>query len=237
MIKALIFDFNGVIVDDEPVHMRMFQKALAQEGIAMTDAEYYRRYLGMNDRDCFTSVLRKEGRTVGAAAIKKLIRRKSRLYNAYIAKHLIFFPGAGAFVRRMARKFPLAIASGALRSEIRYILRRGKLSRCFSAVVAAEDVKNGKPHPEGFQRALRALNKKFGQGWRPQECLVFEDSLEGIRAAKKARMHCLALATSHPAAKLKRADVIARDYRDKRIAAYLKAHGAEKGARVRKILE
>ncbi len=163
----------------------------------------------------------------------------STFKEGYKLKDLRSDIAAGAIVGIVALplSMALAIASGALRSEIRYILRRGKLSRCFSAVVAAEDVKNGKPHPEGFQRALRALNKKFGQGWRPQECLVFEDSLEGIRAAKKARMHCLALATSHPAAKLKRADVIARDYRDKRIAAYLKAHGAEKGARVRKILE
>ncbi len=237
MIKALIFDFNGVIVDDEPIHMRMFQQALAQEGIAMTDAEYYRRYLGMNDRDCFTAVLSKEGRLAGPAQVQKLIRRKSLLYNAYIAKHLIFFPGACAFVRRMAKRYPLAIASGALRSEIRYILRRGRLTRCFAAVVAAQDVKNGKPHPEGFQKALQALNKRLPGRLKPQECLVFEDSLEGIRAAKKARMHCLALATSHPAAKLRGADVIARDYRDKRIAQYLKTHGAEKGARVGKILE
>lgn len=212
VIKALIFDFNGVIVNDEPIHMRMFQQALRQEGIAMTDKDYYRLYLGMNDRDCFAAVLKKEGREPGEAGLNKLIRRKARLYRAFIARHLSFFPGARSFIRRAARKFPLAIASGALRSEIRYILRRGALDQCFSVIVAAEDVRNGKPHPEGFQRALQLLNAKLGLALKPSECLVLEDSLEGIGAAKKAGMRCLALATSHAPEKLKRADKIARGY-------------------------
>ena len=212
MIKALIFDFNGVIVDDEPIHMRMFQQTLGQEGIAMSEKDYYRLYLGMNDRDCFTAVLKKEGRAFGKTAVNQLLRRKARLYRTFIAKHLVFFPGARSFIRRAARQFPLAIASGALRSEIRYILRQGGLGRCFAVTVAAEDVRNGKPHPEGFRRAHRLLNNKLGLRLKANECLVLEDSLEGIRAAEKAGMRCLALATSHPREKLKRADKIARTY-------------------------
>ena len=211
MIKALIFDFNGVVVDDEPIHMRMFQEALRDEGIGMSEEDYYRFYLGMNDKDCFTTVLKKMGR-FSDRALRKMMRRKASLYMAYIAKHLIFFPGARSFIRRAARKYPLAIASGALRSEICYILGRGGLRKCFSVIVAAEDVRNGKPDPECFRLALKRLNATLGLSLKPRECLVLEDSLEGISAAKKAGMQCLALATSHPAKKLKRADIIVKDY-------------------------
>ena len=212
MIKALIFDFNGVIVDDEPIHMRMFQQALRQIGIAMSRKDYYRLYLGMNDQDCFAAVLKKNGRASGKTAVNPLIRHKARLYRAYISRHLIFFPGARGFIRRVARKVPLAIASGALRSEITYVLGRGGLRRCFPVIVAAEDVRRGKPHPEGFQLALKLLNVNLGLSLKPRECLVLEDSLEGIRAAKKAGMRCLALATSHAPEKLKQADKIVRGY-------------------------
>lgn len=211
MIKALIFDFNGVIVDDEPIHMRMFQEALRDEGIPMSDKDYYRFYLGMNDKDCFTSVLKQEG-LFSDRMLRKMMRRKKGLYRAYIAKHLIFFPGARALIRRVARKYPLAIASGALRSEIRYILGRGGLRKCFSVIVAAEDVRIGKPNPECFRLALKRLNTKLRSSLKPRECLVLEDSLEGISAAKKAGMQCLALATSHPAKKLKQADTIVKGY-------------------------
>ena len=214
MIKAKIFDFNGVVVDDEPIHFAMFRKVLAGEGIALSQMDYYRYYLGMNDRDCFAAVLKKDGRNPAAKLVNVLIRRKARFYRAYIARHLIFFPGVRGFLRRAARKYPLAIASGALRSEIDYILRKGKLEACFSAIVAAEDVRNGKPHPEGFQKALRLLNRNLSLRLWPNECLVVEDSLEGIRAAKKAGMRCLALASSHPPSQLKRADWVVKSYQE-----------------------
>ncbi len=94
VIKALIFDFNGVIVDDEPVHCEMFRQALAKEGIGLSKEDYYRHYLGMNDRECFTAVLTKVCQRPTAARIQKLVRCKARLYRAYIARYLIFFPGA-----------------------------------------------------------------------------------------------------------------------------------------------
>ena len=213
MIKALIFDLNGVLVDDEPVHFRMFQRVLRGEGIALTKRGYYRLYLGMNDKDCFTTALKKQGIKPTPAKIRVLVLKKGRWYRAFIAKHLIFFPGACDFVRRAAGKYPLAIASGALRSEIRYILRKGHLAKYFSVIVAAEDVRNGKPHPDGFLRAMKMLNKRLALHLRPKECLVIEDSLEGIEAAKRAGMCCLALATSYPSSKLKAANLVAKNYR------------------------
>ena len=213
MIKALIFDFNGVIADDEPIHFRMFQRVLREEGIELSQSQYYRLYLGMNDKDCFAAVLKKEGARVTPPKIKNLIRRKARYYRAHIAKHLIFFPGVGNFIRTVACSYPLAIASGALRSEIRYILRKGGLGKYFRVIVAAEDVRKGKPHPEGFLKARRLLNRKLRLRLRPKECLVLEDSLEGIEAAKRAGMCCLGIATSHPMSKLKHADMVVRNYR------------------------
>ena len=128
-----------------------------------------------------------------------------------------WFPGACDFVRQVAAKYPLAIASGALRSEICYILRQGCLNKYFSVLVAAEDVRNGKPHPEGFLTAMKILNKKLGLRLKPRECLVVEDSLEGIEAARRAGMRCLALATSHPMSKLRSADAVVRNYRQIRL--------------------
>lgn len=212
MIKALIFDFNGVIVDDEPIHCALFRKVLAEEGIALTQKDYYRLYLGMNDKDCFKAVLTGARRDASARVLAGLIERKARYYRDTIARRLIFFPGARAFIRRVARTYPLAIVSGALRSEIETILRSGKIARCFSVVVAAEDVRNGKPHPAGFLKALTMLRRTVSMRLKAKECLVLEDSLEGIAAAKKAGMHCLALATSHPESKLCGADLVVKGY-------------------------
>ena len=213
MIKALIFDFNGVIVNDEPIHLDMFQRVLREEGIPLSEREYYRLYLGMNDKDCFTALLEKQGIKPTSSKIRGLIQRKARYYRAFISKHLIFFPGARGFVQRAARKYPLAIASGALRSEIRYVLGKARMARYFPVIVAAQDVRSGKPHPDGFLMALRLLNRKLGLRLRAKDCLVIEDSLEGIVAAKRAGMRCLALATSYPLSKLKGADVVVKNYR------------------------
>jgi beta-phosphoglucomutase len=207
-IKALLFDFNGVLVDDEPIHLDMFRKVLNEEGIGLSTKDYYRLYLGMNDEDCFKAVLRKGRRKPTPRVLRDLIRRKAGYYRAYITRHPIYFSGAAALVRKVAKTYPLAIVSGALRSEILYLLRKEKLRRYFSVIVAAEDIKRGKPHPDGFSKALRLLNKKYRLRIKPEECLAIEDSKEGIAAAKKAGMICIALTTSHPSKKLRKADYV-----------------------------
>lgn len=210
MLRAVIFDFNGVLVDDEPVHLAMFQRVLGEEGIVVTEEEYYRRYLGFDDRGCFQAVYLDRGKALGDAKLAELIRRKAISYQAAVAEGIRVFPGVRELVPTLARRFPLAIASGALRSEIEAILEKIGLTACFREIVSSEDVSMGKPHPESFVKALAALNRGLADPVLPSQCLAVEDSKEGIRAARGAGMKCLAVANSYPAEALTMADAVVR---------------------------
>lgn len=211
-LRAVIFDFNGVIVDDEPLHLELFRVVLAEEGIALSDEDYHEKYLGYDDRGCFVAALANAGReweANDAAFINDLIGRKAALYREAIKERYLLFPGVVELVRRLANKFPLAIVSGALRSEIEMVLERGEIRDCFSGIVAAEDVSACKPNPEGYVKALAALNANTRAAIRPSECLVIEDSVAGVEAAKRAGMRCLAVTNSYCAEELKEADWVA----------------------------
>lgn len=210
MLRAVIFDFNGIIVDDEPIHFRLFQRVFAEEGIDLNEAAYYQRYLGFDDRGAFLAGFRDHGRTVAAAKLRELIARKAEYYQEAIRDHAAIFPGVKALVEELSRTIPLAIASGALRQEIETILQTAGLLNHFRAIVSAEDVQQGKPEPEIFITALAALNAARGDAPNiaPTECVVIEDSKEGVRGARRAGMKCLAVTNSHPVELLKEADAI-----------------------------
>ncbi len=210
-LKAIIFDFNGVIVDDEPLHLELFRKVLLEEGIFLSDEEYHEKYLGYDDRGCFTAVLCDNARTPDAASdlfIHELIARKAEYYRQAIQERMLLFPGVVDLVRRSAEAYPLAIASGALRSEIEFVLERGAIRDCFQVIVAAEDVSECKPDPEGYLKALAQLNAARNAEIHAHECLVIEDSIAGIEAAKEAGMRCLAVTNSYAAEALNAADEI-----------------------------
>lgn len=210
MFKAIIFDFNGVIVDDEPLHLELFRRVLGEEGIALTDEDYHAKYLGYDDRGCFTAALADYGRVELANTdfIAELIERKAGYYRDAIEKRMLLFPGVIELVRKLAAKYPMAIASGALRGEIEIVLQRGGIRDCFREIIAAEDVAACKPDPEGYVKALAALNTNLSDRIQPGECLVIEDSIAGIEAAKLAGMRCLAVTNSYDANDLANADLI-----------------------------
>jgi beta-phosphoglucomutase len=212
MLRALIFDFNGIIVDDEPIHFRLFQKVLGEEGIILTEAVYYARYLGFDDRGAFTAAFRENQRPIDDAKLKQLIERKAIYYQDAIRKQVAIFPGVQGLVSTLAQALPLAVASGALRHEIETILKTAGLLDHFQAIVSAEDVIKGKPEPEIFLKALAALNlqKRNGVPIGAGDCLVIEDSREGIRGARRAGMKCLAVTNSHPAELLGEADAVVK---------------------------
>lgn len=212
MLQALIFDFNGIIVDDEPIHFRLFQKVLGEEGIVLTEAAYYARYLGFDDRGAFTAGFRENQRPIEDAKLKQLIERKAIYYQDAIRRHVAIFPGVQGLVSTLAQALPLAVASGALRHEIETILKTAGLLDHFQAIVSAEDVTKGKPEPEIFLKALAALNhqKRNGVPIGAGDCLVIEDSKEGIRGARRAGMKCLAVTNSHPAELLGEADAVVK---------------------------
>jgi beta-phosphoglucomutase len=210
MLRAVIFDFNGIIVNDEPIHFRLFQKVLEEEGILLTEDAYYERYLGFDDRGAFTAGFRENRRQLDATKLQQLIARKAVYYQDMIREHLSIFPGVKNLIASLAPSLPLAVASGALRQEIDSILTAAGILGHFDAIVSAEDVVRGKPEPEIFLKALAGLNARrtAGNPVAAADCVVIEDSKEGIRGARRAGMKCLAVTNSHPAELLKEAHAV-----------------------------
>jgi beta-phosphoglucomutase len=209
MLKAVIFDFNGIIVDDEPIHFRLFQKVLAEEGILLTENAYYERYLGFDDRGAFSAGLRENNRPLDDTKLRQLIERKAAYYQDAIREQVAIFPGVKDLIASLVPALPLAVASGALRQEIEVILRTAGLLDYFDGIVSAEDVTRGKPEPEIFLKALAALNRREKTSpIVPADCVVIEDSKEGIRGARRAGMKCLAVTNSHPAEQLTEANAV-----------------------------
>lgn len=199
-VRAAIFDFDGVLVNSEPLHFRGLREALLPEGVAIGEAEYYSAYLSYDDRTAIRRALERHGVEAGDGRVEAVAGRKARLLDLLL-RECPFFPGARELVRNLEREVPLAIASGALRHEIETVLRQGGLRGCFRAVVAADDVSRGKPDPEPYLAALAALEKDL-PGLAPGDCLVFEDSVAGIAAARAAGMRVVAVTHSYPPARL-----------------------------------
>ncbi|MDD5542788.1 MAG: HAD family phosphatase [Acidobacteriia bacterium] len=220
-LRAIIFDFNGVIVDDEPLHFLGFREALTQEGIRLTRKEYYERYLALDDRSLVREVLARSPKEASRQRIARIRRSKETIYRRLLQNRCRIFPGARRFVETCAGRYPLAIASGALRSEIQWILRKSNMTDFFCAIVSADEVAKGKPHPETFTQALRKLNRGCPGDQpriRPEECLVIEDSLHGVASAHRAGMRCLAVAHSYPLSRFGDADWRARKIGDLRLS-------------------
>lgn len=208
-LRAILFDCDGTIADNEPIHLKMFQAVLRDLGVTLTEKDYYDIYLGMDDLDCFRSVLAANGKPAPDGLVRELIERKSALYEAAIQKDLRLYPGVVPLVRALAGRYEMAIVSGALRHELELILRAAQIRDAFKAITSAEDVSAGKPDPEGFIKGLAALNETAPRPDPPirsAECLVIEDSFAGVDAAKAANMRCLAVTNSYPRDVLKKAD-------------------------------
>jgi beta-phosphoglucomutase len=211
MLRAVIFDMDGVICDSEPLHMRAFQKVLEEESIVLTDNEYYDEYLAFDDRGCFNKIFAVNQRPMDADKLKKLLFRKAKYFDEMMKEHLVIYPGVEPFVKKTSDRYPVALASGARRLEVEYVLKKAKVRGMFTAIVTADDVQKGKPDPESFVMALKNLNGMRLQGSeeiRAGECLVIEDSLHGIAAAHAAGMKCAAVTTSYKKEELVKADRI-----------------------------
>lgn len=203
MSRAILFDFNGVIVNDEPQHCEALIATLAGYGYPLDREGYYRDYLGFDDRECFRFTFERMGRPADAAQLHEAIERKAVLYERAIRASLELVPGSAGFIRAAATAgYRLAVVSGALRREIDLVLGEAGLREHFPVIVAAEDVGHCKPDPQGYRTAQRAL------GVAPERCMVIEDSLPGLEAARRAGARCTMITTSHPAADLGGADLV-----------------------------
>ena len=207
MLAGVIFDFDGVLADSEPVHLQVFQNVLDQIGITLTAEEYYERYLGYSDRDAFAEVFRDRGVTMGAAEIEALLERKKGLFPQAIGDHTLY-AGAAACVARVAARVPIAIASGALRQEIELILDRSGLRDRFPVIVAAGETPRSKPAPDPYARAFELLRESgaLRAGATPADVVAIEDSEWGLQAARGAGLRTVAVLTSYQRDKLPSAD-------------------------------
>ena len=210
MLKAIIFDFDGVITDSEPVHLKMFQKVLGEMGLTISEKDYYEIYLGMDDKGCFSTLLKSNGIDSNFELIQSLIDKKTEYLMDYIKDNLFIYPGVVEFIEASSRKYLLAIASGALRHEIEFILEGAGVRSAFNIIVSAEDVSEGKPNPECFIKALDRLNEISSHPITTAECLVIEDSIAGVEAAKAAGIRCVAVTNTYGPERLTMADVVVK---------------------------
>jgi beta-phosphoglucomutase len=199
MFRATLFDYNGVLVDDEAVHLEAFRDVLRPLGLRVSDRDYAERYLGFDDVGAFRAILEDAGRPGSAEQIAELVEAKRPHYLRRAATALACFPGAAEAVRRRARFGPVAIVSGALRDEIELGLERLGARDSVALIVSAEDTRACKPDPEGYALAIARL------GVAPAACIVIEDSLAGVQAAKAAGTSAIAVAHSYAPEELERA--------------------------------
>lgn len=200
MIKAIVFDFDGVLADSEPLHLAACQEVFSSIGLVLTREEYYARYLGFDDATMFRAVATDRGWELDDAKVSALIAEKGRLFDEIIERTDVLYPGAAQCVERLAPKFPLGIASGALRHEVSMILQRARLDRHFRFIVASGDTPNSKPAPDPYLRAAEL------HGLPPAACVAIEDSRWGIESAKIAGLKCVGITNTYPAEKLTTAD-------------------------------
>jgi beta-phosphoglucomutase len=214
VLRAILFDFNGVLVDDEPIHLEMFQRVLGEEGISLAAEDYYRHYVGFDDRGCFAAALAAAGEAPSVPRLMRLIARKAAYYQERVHERgYPLFPGAAELVDRAAAAgLMLGVVSGALREEVEGALRQAGLAGRFKVLVTAEDVAAGKPDPEGYCRALEALNVLPPLPERlvhPHQVLAVEDTPAGLEAAAGAGLLTLGVAHTYPRERLTGADAVA----------------------------
>lgn len=197
-LRAIVFDFDGVIANSEPLHFRALRDVLTTVGIALTEAEYYGRYLGFDDVGSFEAVARDRGRSWSVGEIGALVLRKAERMEALERDMSVLFPGAADAVRRAADAVPIAIASGALGVEIRRVLDREGLTACFHTIVAAEDTVASKPAPDPYARAVSLLEFAVHGPLAPGDCVAIEDSMWGLEAARAAGLRTVAVAQTYP---------------------------------------
>jgi beta-phosphoglucomutase len=206
-LQALIFDFDGVIANSEPLHFAGLHRTLKEIGIDLSEADYYDNYLGYDDRGCILAALAANGRAADAVTVTHLMQRKAEAYLESVKHQSVVFPGVAEFVWKAVANYPLAIASGALRHEIEHILESAGLRGAFLHITSAEDVTRGKPDPQPFLLALKGLQERHAC-LTPASCLVIEDSLPGVRGARAAGMKVLAVANTHTVQDLHEAHAI-----------------------------
>ncbi len=197
--KAVIWDMDGVIADTAHYHLRAWQEALQKRGVNFTE-ETFRESFGQRNDTIIGKVL---GQGVSPEEVKAISDEKEASFRQAIRQHIRALPGVIELMNSLARNgFSLALASAAPMENIRLLTEGLGIDRLFQGIVSAEDVAEGKPNPQVFLLAAERL------GVKPENCIVIEDAVAGVAAAKRAGMRCLAVTNTHPRASLAEADLI-----------------------------
>jgi HAD superfamily hydrolase (TIGR01509 family) len=201
-LKAVLFDFNGVIINDEPLHERLIEQLLLEENLTLKPGEYHKVCLGRSDRPCLSELLASRGRILNDTYLTQLLHRKARGYALELEKieKLPLYSGLDDLLSQVRScNLKLGIVSDAIRKEIEVVLNRAQLAKYFQVIVAGDDVTTSKPEPDGYLFAVKRLNQEYPDlNLQPQECLAIEDTLAGIQAAKKAGMQVVGVANTYP---------------------------------------
>ncbi len=207
LARGILFDFNGVIANDEALHFEALSATLAAHGIALAREDYYGKFLGLDDRECFRRSFEAAGRTPEPFLLRHAVEQKAGLYEDFARARLELVPGVRDFIEAAsAAGMALGVASSALLREVEFVLQMANLRDHFETLVSAEQVERCKPDPQIFERARQRMRLAT------EECVVIEDSLPGIEAALAGRFRCVAIASSLPASALTHADMVWNDF-------------------------
>ncbi|MEH2054345.1 HAD family hydrolase [Nostoc sp.] len=201
-LKAVLFDFNGVIINDEPIHLQLIDEILIEENLQPQKVSERQASLGRSDRACFQQLLANRGRVANENYLNQLLYRKAQAYALELEKieKLPLYPGVADLIFQVrSRNLKLGLVSGAIRKEIELVLNRAKLAEHFKIIVAGDDITTSKPEPDGYLLAVKRLNKQYPElNLQPQECLAIEDTPAGIAAAKRSQMQVVGVANTYP---------------------------------------
>ncbi len=219
MLGAVIFDFDGVLVDSEQIHHKAFNRVLAKFHYQLSSREYYDRFLGLSDEELLRIVNKERHLSLSNQQFGQLLGEKANLFKEMAATEAGIIEGVPKFLNMLSDdRIPMAICSGALLPEIEMILEGAGLRSYFDVIVSAEQVERGKPDPEGFLLALKLLNKKLNKSIKPEDCVVIEDSHWGLEAAKAAGLRAVAITNTYAAEHLKPADKVIEHLSDLSLA-------------------
>ena len=207
-LQAIVFDFDGVIANSEPLHLLAFQQALAEDGVELSANDYYARYLGYDDVGMFEALGRDRGLAMQGGRVAELVARKGDRMQDLLHSGSVLFPGALEFIREAAAAVPIAIASGALRHEIDAIIAAAGVSNLFATIVAAGDTSESKPSPAPYRLALEQLREKTGRDLDPRRAVAIEDSRWGLESARGAGLRLVAVTSSYSAEELASAELV-----------------------------
>lgn len=197
--KAVIWDMDGVIVDSGPYHFKAWQHVFQKEGVDFTEHDFRRNFGRRNDTIIRTTL----GENVSQGEIDVIASQKEADYRQRVRQNIRPLPGAIELIKLLGENgFAVALASSAPVENIRLILRGLVIEDLFQVIVSGREVSEGKPSPQGFLLAAEKL------GVEPGNCIVIEDAIAGVAAAKRAGMHCIAVTNTNPGESLAEADLI-----------------------------